>query len=196
VNEREKEPKLRIGPAHMPVLRGRSRPVTKVTEAERGLLAGMLRLMYDSKGLGLAAPQVGIDARLIVVDIGAGPLQLVNPVIERQGRKTSGRAEGCLSLPKISVTVRRPESVVVLAHDEQDRPVRFSAAGLLSRVVQHEIDHLDGTLIIDYLPWFKRRVQCRQLGIAPRISRQRTRGLRGALRGKKGSLLLSYLMIQ
>ena len=159
---------LAVSPARMPVLRGFSRPVERVTDTERRLLAEMVRVMSAADGIGLAAPQVGVALRLVVVDIGDGPRLLVNPQVERRGRKTTIRNEGCLSLPEVSVPVRRAESVDVVARDEHDQPLQFTAEGLLARVIQHEVDHLEGILIVDYLPLMKRRTVCRRLGIGAR----------------------------
>jgi len=109
----------------------------------------MLRFMKDRKGIGLAAPQVGVPQRIVVADIGDGPLRLVNPEIVGQGGSETA-AEGCLSLPGVFVDVPRNTCIEVAARDARGHRVEFEAAGLLARVLQHEIDHLAGKLICDY----------------------------------------------
>ncbi len=134
-----------------PILRRRAEPVAAVTPEMETLLDDMVETMYDQVGIGLAAPQVGAPLRLLVVDEGKGVARAhVNPVIVEQG----GRAveeEGCLSLPGIFAEVERAEWVVVEAQDRRGAPIRERASGLLARVFQHEIDHLDGILFIDRL---------------------------------------------
>lgn len=116
----------------------------------------MFETMYSASGVGLAAPQIGVGKRVIVVDVSPveteiAPLALVNPVIvEREGMVEG--TEGCLSVPGIEGIVPRAESVLVRALDPQGQPVRIRAEGLLSRALQHEIDHLDGILFIDRIP--------------------------------------------
>lgn len=138
------------------VLRRECRAVKDMTEAEFKLLAGMLQIMKRSNGIGLAAPQVGISRRLIVADIGDGPVMLANPVIEQKSDAWDVLTEGCLSLPGLSVEVKRPLEAVVAGVNEQGRPVRLEARGLLARVFQHEIDHLNGRLILDEFGWWER----------------------------------------
>jgi len=111
----------------------------------------MLEFMKDRKGIGLAAPQVGVLERIIVADIGAGPLRLANPQIVAQ-ESFDTRSEGCLSLPGVFVEVPRSALVEVSGKDARGHRVEFEATGLLARVLQHEIDHLDGRLICDYGP--------------------------------------------
>jgi peptide deformylase len=122
-----------------------------VTPEIENLLDDMVESMYDSVGIGLAAPQVGISLRLLVLDEGRGiPRAYVNPVIVEQGGEIVGE-EGCLSLPGIFADVRRAQWVVVEAQGRAGTPIRQRATGLLARVFQHEIDHLDGILFIDRL---------------------------------------------
>ncbi len=132
-----------------PVLRRRSRKVLAVTDAERGILSAMAQIMYDSSGIGLAAPQVGIAKSMIVVDAGTGLYKLVNP---RVVRKSGSQAleEGCLSVPGVCIKVKRGRRVTVKALDQDGRPVTIEAQDLLACVLQHEIDHLRGKLIVDY----------------------------------------------
>ncbi len=139
-----------------PILRKRAEAVTEISSKEIKLLNAMLDIMYKEKGVGLAAPQVGILKKLIVVDAGSGPLCLINPrFIKKRGKKIA-RDEGCLSLPKIIVSVKRYSSVIVEALDVSGKSVKIDASDMLARVIQHEMDHLQGKLIIDYLPLYKR----------------------------------------
>jgi peptide deformylase len=135
-----------------PVLRRRARPVEAVTPDIRRMIADMIDTMYDEVGLGLAAPQVGISLRLMVVgdDDGREARALINPVIAEQGGEVVAE-EGCLSIPGVFAPLKRAEWVRLDAQDEQGRPVSITARGLRARVFQHEMDHLDGVLFIDRL---------------------------------------------
>ena len=135
-----------------PILRRKSAPVTEVTPDIKTTIDDMIETMYHQVGIGLAAPQVGVPIRLIVVDDGKrGARPLVNPVIaERRGSAVA--EEGCLSLPGIFGQVERSEWIRVEALDGDGAPVSFEARGLPARVIQHEVDHLDGVLFIDRLP--------------------------------------------
>jgi peptide deformylase len=134
-----------------PVLRRRAAPVGEVTPRVQSLLADMIETMYDQVGIGLAAPQVGIGLRMLVLDEGKGIEGVyLDPVIVEQGGTVVGE-EGCLSLPGIFADVERAEWVVVDARDRQGVAFRRRATGLLARAIQHEIDHLDGILFIDRL---------------------------------------------
>ncbi|HXG16341.1 MAG TPA: peptide deformylase [Calidithermus sp.] len=135
-----------------PVLRRRAEPVREVTPEIRALVADMIDTMYDEVGIGLAAPQVGVSLRLIVVDdeTSRTARALLNPVLVDQGGQVTAE-EGCLSLPGIFAPVTRAAWVHVEASDLDGRPVRVEARGLLARVFQHELDHLDGILFIDRL---------------------------------------------
>jgi peptide deformylase len=113
------------------------------------LIESMIATMRRAKGIGLAAPQVGINRRLFVIDIGHGPMAMVNPRITR----ASGSGvleEGCLSIPEVTVLVERPQTITVEYTDEHNEMVELTCEELLARVVQHELDHLDGKLIVDY----------------------------------------------
>ena len=140
-----------------PVLRRKASPVEAVTPEIRRLIDQMIETMYHDLGIGLAAPQVGISLRLIVVDDerGGGPMALINPVITASRGEIAGE-EGCLSLPGIFGEVARAEWVEVDALDREGRKKRLEARGLLARVIQHEIDHLDGVLFIDRLDKMER----------------------------------------
>jgi peptide deformylase len=135
-----------------PVLRKRAAPVAHVTPEIRRMVDDMFETMYDEVGIGLAAPQVGISLRLMVVgdDNGRTPRALVNPVIADRGGEVTAE-EGCLSLPGIFAPVTRSEWVRLEAQDLDGKPVAIRAKGLTARVFQHEMDHLDGVLFIDRL---------------------------------------------
>jgi len=135
-----------------PILRRRAEPVSEVTPEIRAILRDMIDTMYREVGVGLAAPQVGISLRLMVVDDekGRGPRALVNPEIVDQGGRVVAE-EGCLSIPGIFAPVARAEWVRLEAQDEEGQPVTVETKGLYARVIQHEMDHLDGVLFVDRL---------------------------------------------
>jgi peptide deformylase len=135
-----------------PVLRQVAEPVEVVTPDIKRLIADMTETMWHQVGIGLAASQVGIPLRILVMDDGKrGARALINPVITERGGKVR-EEEGCLSLPGIFAEVERSEWVRLSAEDDEKRPVSFEARGLQAKVIQHEIDHLDGILFIDRLP--------------------------------------------
>jgi peptide deformylase len=137
------------------ILREQSVKLVKITKVEIELFKKMLFTMRYFSGIGLAATQVGINKCLIVADIGEGPVRLANPVIlNRKG--LSQMEEGCLSLPGVGVTIDRPDQIIVRGLDENNKIIELEAVGLLARVLQHEIDHLEGKLIIDYFSIQKR----------------------------------------
>ncbi len=130
------------------ILREKAKPVTKITPNILKLLDNMAETMYKAKGVGLAAPQVGVSKRVIVVDAGEGLVELINPeVVSCSGRETD--TEGCLSIPGVLGEVARPYRVEVRGLNRRGEEVTVKAAGLFSRALQHEIDHLDGILFID-----------------------------------------------
>lgn len=131
-----------------PVLRAKAAPVPKITKRIAKLLKDMEETMYAAEGVGLAAPQVGVSLRMFVADAGDGPMVFVNPVLV-EGRGSQVDSEGCLSIPGVYGYVERYESVVVTAEDAKGKPRRVEASGLLARVIQHEMDHLDGILFTD-----------------------------------------------
>ena len=131
-----------------PVLRRIAHPVKEVNDNIKKLLNNMAETMYHAKGVGLAAPQVGISKRVIVVDIGEGLFKLVNPEIVSSSGIQDG-AEGCLSLPDVVGNVKRSERVTVKALDENGDEVTIEATGYLARAFQHEIDHLNGIIFTD-----------------------------------------------
>ena len=135
-----------------PVLRQVAAPVAEVTPEIQRIIADMTETMWHQVGIGLAAPQVGLPYRILVMDDGKGGAQaLLNPVIDRRAG-TVREEEGCLSLPGIFAEVERARTIRVSAVDIEGKPISFEASGLTSRVVQHELDHLDGVLFIDRLP--------------------------------------------
>jgi len=138
-----------------PVLARKATPVAVVNDRIRALVRDMFETMYGAEGIGLAAPQIGVGKRVIVLDVSpvdetVAPVAVVNPeIVSRKGSATA--VEGCLSVPGVQGEVCRPETVEVRGLDEQGNPLRIRAAGILSRALQHEIDHLDGVLFIDRL---------------------------------------------
>jgi peptide deformylase len=134
-----------------PVLRTRARPIDRFDDELRQEIERMGQLMDDAIGVGLAATQVGVVHRLLVYRIAhdAQLAALINPEVEWSGRDTESMEEGCLSLPGVLVEVDRPVHVRVRALDEHGEPIMIEASGLEARVIQHEIDHLDGVLILD-----------------------------------------------
>jgi peptide deformylase len=133
-----------------PGLRRRALPVSEVTPEIRAVIADMTETMYDEVGIGLAAPQVGISLRLIVIadEEGRGVQAVLNPAIVERGGETTGE-EGCLSIPGVFAPVVRSAWVKVEARDVNGQSLAINARGLRARVLQHEIDHLDGVLFID-----------------------------------------------
>jgi len=130
------------------ILRKKSRKVEAVNDRIKTLIEDMKETMYNASGVGLAAPQVGILKRLIVVDVGDGPIVLMNPeIIEEEGSETD--VEGCLSIPGKEGSVERPSYVKVKGINEDGKEIICSGEGLLARAFCHEIDHLDGILFID-----------------------------------------------
>ena len=139
-----------------PVLRKETRLVTEFDDSLRILIDDMFETMYAAKGIGLAAPQVGRLERVAVLDVDDKPLVIVNPEI-LEGEGTVKGEEGCLSIPEIYADVERAGRVVVNALDRDGKPFTIEGTELLSRCLQHEIDHLHGKLFIDYLSVLKRR---------------------------------------
>ncbi len=138
---------IRKGTADV-ILRQEAKPVPKVTKKINKLIADMLQTMYKSDGVGLAAPQVGEKLRIVVLDVGQGPVCLINPILERQEGEEIDQ-EGCLSLPGIVGDVKRAAKVRVSGLGPNGKPVRYDADGLFARCLQHEIDHLEGILFVD-----------------------------------------------
>ncbi|WP_109564499.1 peptide deformylase [Jannaschia seohaensis] len=162
-----------------PRLKKVAKPVSDISDELRGLADDMLETMYDAPGIGLAAPQIGVDARLIVLDCvkeeGAAPrpLAMFNPEIVAASDETSTYEEGCLSIPEQFAEVTRPAEVTVRWIDADGNEVSEDMNGLWATCVQHEIDHLDGKLFIDYLKPLKRQLITRKM---MKLKRERARG--------------------
>ena len=144
-----------------PVLRKISDPVERVDDAIVKLMDDMLETMYDAPGVGLAAPQVGVLKRVIVLDAAEegeppNPVAMANPELVAMGSTTRMHEEGCLSIPDVRVDIERPATVTVRYVDRHGKEQQLAAEGLLATAIQHEIDHLDGQLIIDFLSRLKR----------------------------------------
>ncbi len=136
-----------------PVLKGRAHDVdTEADQELRELVRAMAETMYAENGVGLAAPQVGVDKRVIVFDVDDRLAALCNPVIIEFGDDTVVDEEGCLSVPGVNVPVERSQRVVCQGVTIEGREITIEAEDLLARVLQHEIDHLDGILILDRAP--------------------------------------------
>ncbi|MEO6863914.1 MAG: peptide deformylase [Gemmatimonadaceae bacterium] len=143
------------------ILRERTAPMPNVTDAVRALVADMFETMYAAEGIGLAAPQVGRSERVFVMDVDENPLAMVNPeIIEREGVERA--EEGCLSIPEIFGDVDRATRVVVRASGVDGMPFEVELTDLAARCVQHELDHLDGKLFIDYMSLLKRKFTARK----------------------------------
>ena len=152
------------------VLRKKSRPVKIVGPSERMLIGAMIETMHRSKGVGLAAPQVGVNKEILVVDIGPGPMVVVNPqILKKSGSQMM--EEGCLSLPGVVVNLRRPQKFSLKYWNENNEVLEREYSDLLARVILHEIDHLRGKLIIDYLS-LTQRLKIRKTLLALRRSSQ------------------------
>jgi peptide deformylase len=132
-----------------PVLKSRATPVKEFDEALKRLAEDMKRIMHEHEGVGLAANQIGRLKRIFVAACEDEEYTIVNPVIEEKSESTEKDMEGCLSIPETQVEVERSQAVTVSGKDPSGAPVRIRAEGLLARIFQHEIDHLDGILILD-----------------------------------------------
>lgn len=136
------------------VLRQPAKRIAKVDDKLRQTIVEMLQTMYSADGIGLAAPQVGINKQLIVIDIALDrpdepPLVLINPKIVKSGSNLCNLEEGCLSIPGVYLDVTRPEEIEVTYKNELGKPCKLKADGLLSRAIQHEMDHLNGVMFVD-----------------------------------------------
>ena len=138
-----------------PFLRKKSTEIKAVTLRHREVLSKMVQLMYEGDGIGLAAPQAGINEAMIVIDAGSGLYKLINPKIVKVGGSQVNQ-EGCLSVPGLCIKVRRANKITVKALDEFGKPLNIQAEGLLACVFQHEIDHLKGKLIVDYASFLEK----------------------------------------
>ena len=159
-----------------PVLRTPARPVEAMTGETVELIQNMIETMYAAPGIGLAAPQVGVSRRIIVLDLdhenpGANVIKLVNPVIREAGGEVVFE-EGCLSVVDFTAEVKRAERVAVSGYDENGDDVDIEADGLLAVALQHEIDHIDGKLFIDRISRLKRDLYVRKLRKSIRTGRE------------------------
>ncbi len=155
-------------------LRSVAHEITQVTQEIRDLTDEMFSIMHKEQGIGLAAPQIDVPLQLLVIDIRAnkGPMMaLINPKITAFADETDGYEEGCLSLPGITAEIIRPVSIQVEGIAINEKPVKFEASGLLARVLQHEIDHLNGKLFIDYLEDYRRKELTAQLKKIKKLNR-------------------------
>ncbi len=168
---------MSILPIHIvpdPVLRKKCQLVHIVDDSVRKLLDDMLETMYYDNGIGLAAPQVGISKRILVMDLddndddknrpkGFFPLFIINPEIISKSEETCSAKEGCLSVPEQYIDVTRPKEVIVKSLDRNGREQIYECTGHFARCMQHEIDHLDGKLSLDYVSSIKRDVLMRKI---------------------------------
>jgi peptide deformylase len=150
-----------------PILRQVSAPVERVDDDLRRLMDDMLETMYAAPGVGLAAVQVGVPRRVVVIDVAPEgeaprPLYLVNPEIVALGPEPRLHEEGCLSIPDVHVEIERPSTLTLRYLDREGEPRGLDADGLLATAIQHEINHLDGKLIIDFLSSLKRDMVVRK----------------------------------
>ncbi|MCL2145331.1 MAG: peptide deformylase [Endomicrobia bacterium] len=153
-------PKLNICKYGDQILRKKTELVAEITEEIKELVSDMFETMYAAPGVGLAAPQVGISLRICVIDVKldgkSNPLAMINPEII-EGENKILAEEGCLSFPGMYESVKRFEKVTAEFTDLKGKRVKVNGSGFLAKAIQHEIDHLDGKLFIDYLPDFKRK---------------------------------------
>jgi len=162
--------KLKIIEYPNPLLKQKCAPVERVTTETRTLIDNMFETMYAANGVGLAAPQVGIKQRVLIIDVGQivdgesrpHPIALVNPTFQSQEGKITWE-EGCLSLPDLIVPVERSEKVVVNALDPDGKEIKILGEQLLAVALQHEIDHLDGIILVDRLSRLKRDMYRKKL---------------------------------
>ena len=150
-----------------PMLRRVADPVSAVDAEVRQLADDMLETMYAAPGLGLAAPQVGISRRVIVIDVSEKddekhPFVMINPEIIKRSEAVNIHEEGCLSIPDVRVEIERPAEVVVKFLDRDGKPQEVQAGDLFATCIQHEIDHLDGKMLIDYMSRLKRDMVVRR----------------------------------
>jgi len=138
------------------VLRKKCEEIEKITEEIKELIGDMKRIMIENKGIGLAAPQIGESKRIIVIMTEKGPEAFVNPKIIDKSQETEIMEEGCLSFPGLFFKIKRAKDIKIKATNINGNTVEISADGMLARIFQHEIDHLDGILFVDRLPFWQR----------------------------------------
>lgn len=155
-----------------PVLEKKAAPVEAVDDAVRKLLEDMLETMHHEKGIGLAAPQVGVSRRMVVVQVGAKVFKLVNPVIEEKRGKSCG-LEACLSVPELEGDVERADWIRLRYLDEQGEEQTLECDDLLARCIQHELDHLDGVLFVTRVSPARRMLLSKKIKEMRRSTRER-----------------------
>ncbi len=165
--------RLEILEAPHPTLKSRAAPVADVNDELRDLMESMLETMYAAPGIGLAAPQIGVLKRAIVVDIGRevearNPYRFINPEITWRSEEEEIAEEGCLSLPQQFADIARAKAVKLRYLDTNGVPQELEAEDILARCIQHEVDHLNGLLIIDHISPLKRRMILKKLEKARR----------------------------
>ena len=159
---------LKLVYAPDPILKKECLPVPQVDDHHRDLISQMYDVMYKANGVGLAAPQVGIDMRIFILDSGAReeekkPLTMINPVLVSLDEETTPSEEGCLSFPEQFAEIDRPDKLTVEYLDEKNKKKVLSTDGFTSRIIQHELDHLNGILFVDHLSRLKRDVIIRKM---------------------------------
>ena len=132
-----------------PILKKKMDPVVVFDKELEFLAEQMFETMYSLRGIGLAAPQVGINQRIFVMDVGEGPLAIINPKITKK-MGNDVLEEGCLSIPEVTINIARPQQITVKYMDENGKTMEITCEDLTARVIQHETDHLNGKLVIDY----------------------------------------------
>ena len=161
-----------------PVLRRVADPISTIDDEVRRLADDMLETMYAAPGVGLAAPQVAVSRRLIVLDVSEKddekkPYVMINPEIVRRSEEPNVHEEGCLSIPDVRVEIERPAEIVVQFLDRNGKQQELAADDLLATCIQHEIDHLDGRLLIDYMSRLKREMVVKRF---KKLARERADG--------------------
>ena len=139
-----------------PVLKKKTEKVTEITTEISGLILDMKDTLVKQGGLGLAAPQVGESKKIIIVQLGKTLKAFINPQIIKKTKEMETMEEGCLSFPSVFLNIKRHKGVVVEALDEEGKTIQIEALGLGARILQHEIEHLDGTLFIDKISFWQR----------------------------------------
>ncbi|MDO8424871.1 MAG: peptide deformylase [bacterium] len=139
-----------------PILKKKSKEVERIDEEVKKLAEDMIETLQNSQGVGLAAPQINVPKRIIAVQMKEGPKVFLNPEVVKKSRETEIREEGCLCLPGVYLKVKRAKSVEIAAQDLEGKKINIKADGLAARVFQHEIDHLNGILILDKIPFLQK----------------------------------------
>ena len=159
---------LKLVYAPDPILKKKCQPLAQVDDHHRALIKEMYEVMYDANGVGLAAPQVGLDMRIFIVDAAAReevktPLTMINPKITSIEENLVPYEEGCLSFPEHFAEIERPDKLSIEYIDENNQKQILNTEGFTSRIIQHELDHLNGILFVDHLSRLKRDVIIRKM---------------------------------